>query len=254
MFIDIHCHLDSEFYDDIDNIIENSLNNNVKKVIYNGCDPRTNNEVLKLIKKYDFVYGAIGFHPTELSNVKEEDYLFLEENIKNKKIVAIGEIGLDYHYENTDKELQKYHFIKQLELAKKYDMPVIIHSRDCINETYNILKDYNLKGIMHCYSGSVEMARMFNKIGFLLGIGGIVTFKNAVKVVEVIKEIDLEYIVVETDSPYLSPEPFRGKINEPINVGIIMEKICDIKGLRYKEVEDVISSNVLGLFDNMLDL
>lgn len=253
MLVDTHCHIFSEYYDDIEEVIMRAKDAGVKAIIVNGVDRKSNKEVLELVKKYDIVYGALGIQPEEVENYCDDDILFIEEHINDDKIIAVGEIGLDYHYE-CDKELQKKVFLKQLEIARKYNKPVIIHSRDCINETYNILKDYNLKGIMHCYSGSVEMARMFNKIGFLLGIGGIVTFKNAVKVVEVIKELDLEYIVVETDSPYLSPEPFRGKRNEPINVGIIMEKICDIKGLRYKEVEDVISSNVLGLFDNMLDL
>ena len=145
-------------------------------------------------------------------------------------------------------------FLKQLNIALKYNKPVIIHSRDCIQETYNILKDYKLKGIMHCYSGSVEMARLFNKLGYLLGIGGIATFKNANKIIDVIKNIDLEYIVVETDSPYLSPEPYRGKKNEPKNVKIITEKIADIKGIKYEVVRDRLFTNVLALFDKEIDL
>jgi len=156
MYVDVHCHLDGCYYDNIDNVIINAKNNNVGKLIYNGCDIKTNKEVIDLINKYDFVYGAIGFHPTELDNIKDDDYIFLEDNIKNKKIVAIGEIGLDYHYEDTDKDKQKYHFIKQLELAKKYNLPVIVHSRDSIQDTYNILKEYSVKGILHCYSGSVK--------------------------------------------------------------------------------------------------
>ena len=139
MYIDVHCHLDSSYYENIDNIINNTKENGVLKMIYNGCDLKTNKEVIELINKYDCVYGAIGFHPTELDNIKEEDYAFLEDSIKNKKIVAIGEIGLDYHYEDTDREKQRYHFIRQLELAMKYNLPVIIHSRDSIQDTYDIL-------------------------------------------------------------------------------------------------------------------
>ena len=155
---------------------------------------------------------------------------------------------MDYHYDG-DRDKQKDIFKRQLEIAYKNDKPVIIHSRDCIQETYNILKEYHVKGIMHCYSGSVEMAREFNKIGFLLGIGGICTFKNANKIVEVIKNIVLEYIVLETDSPYLTPVPYRGTRNEPSYIPVILQKICDIKGLKYKDAENVTTQNVLRLFD-----
>jgi len=132
MYIDVHCHLDKEYYDNIEEVISNARKNNVNRLIYNGCSVESNKEVLSLINKYDSVYGAIGFHPSNLDNISEDDYAFLESNIKNKKIVAVGEIGLDYHYENTNRDLQKYHFIRQLKLALKYDLPVIIHSRDCI--------------------------------------------------------------------------------------------------------------------------
>jgi len=249
MYIDVHCHLDSEFYDDIDGIIVNSLKNNVGKLIYNGCNMETNKEVLALVNKYDSVYGAIGFHPTELVNVKEEDYIFLEENIKNKKIVAIGEIGLDYHYENTDKEKQKYHFIKQLKLAKKYNLPVIVHSRDSIQDTYNILKDYPVKGVLHCYSGSVEMAREFVKLGYFISVGGIITFKNAKNIIEVIKDIDLSYILLETDSPFLTPEPHRKEKNQPMYIPLIANKIAEVKGISVEEVRDTSTSNASRLFD-----
>ena len=148
-----------------------------------------------------------------------------------------------------EEEKQKEVFKRQLEIAKKYNKPVIVHSRECIQDTYDILKVSSVKGIMHCYSGSVEMAREFCKIGFYLGIGGIVTFKNAVKLVDVIKDIGLEYIVLETDSPYLSPEPYRGKRNEPINVGVILQKICALKGLDYKDASEITTGNVLRLFD-----
>lgn len=253
MLVDTHCHIFREYYDDIEEVIKKAKNAGVGFIIVNGVDRKSNEEILELVKKYDIVYGALGIQPEEVERCSDDDFLFIEEHINDDKIVAVGEIGLDYHYE-CDKELQKNVFLRQLEIAKKYNKPVIIHSRDCINETYNILKDYNLCGIMHCYSGSVEMARMFNKIGFLLGIGGIATFRNAVKVVEVIKDIDLEYIVVETDSPYLSPEPYRGKKNEPVNVKIIIEKIASIKGLEYNEVCDAVSGNVSTLFDKQLDL
>ena len=248
MLVDTHCHLFSEYYDNIDEVIENAILSGVNFIIVNGVDRRTNEEVLELVKKYDIVYGALGIQPEEVEKVKYDDLLFIEEHINDDKIIAVGEIGLDYHYE-CDKEKQLDIFRKQLEIATKYNKPVIIHSRDCIQVTYNILKDYKLKGIMHCYSGSIEMAREFNKIGYLIGVGGIVTFKNAVKLVEVVKEIGIDNIVLETDSPYLSPEPYRGKRNEPKNIKVIMEKICNIKAINYKELCDCIRSNVFGLFD-----
>ena len=248
MLVDTHCHIFSEYYDDIEKVVNNAKNNGVEMIIVNGFDRKSNEEVLNLVSRYDIVYGALGIQPENVETVTEEDLKFIEEHINNDKILAVGEIGLDYHYD-CDREKQKYIFKRQLEIARKYRKPVIVHSRDCIQETYDILKLSNVKGIMHCYSGSVEMAQLFCKIGFYLGIGGIVTFKNAVKLVEVIKNISLEYIVLETDSPYLSPEPYRGKVNEPKNISVILQKICDIKGLNYKETSEVTTGNVLRLFD-----
>ena len=248
MLVDVHCHLFSEYYDNIDEVIERAHDAGIGFIVVNGVDRKTNEEILKLVRKYDIVYGALGIQPEEVDNVSLGDLKFIEEHINDEKIVAVGEIGLDYHWD-VDRNLQKELFLKQLDIAEKYNKTVIIHSRDCIQETYNILKNYNLRGIMHCYSGSVEMAREFSKLGYLISIGGVVTFKNAVKLVEVVKELGLDNIVVETDSPYLSPEPYRGKKNEPKNVEVIMKKICDIKGISYMEVVDCVNSNVLHLFD-----
>ena len=248
MLVDTHCHIFSEYYDDIDEVVMRARDAGVIMLVVNGIDRRTNEEVLELVKKYDIVYGALGFQPEVSESAIDDDFRFIEEHINDDKIVAVGEIGLDYHY-NVDKEKQKNVFKRQLEIAKKYNKPVIVHSRECIQDTYDILKVSSVKGIMHCYSGSVEMAREFCKIGFYLGIGGIVTFKNAVKLVDVIKNVGLEYIVLETDSPYLSPEPYRGKRNEPINIGVILQKICALKGLDYKEASDITTENVLRLFD-----
>ena len=249
MFIDVHCHLDSESYDNIDEVINSSLVNNVGKLIFNGYNMKSNVEVLELINKYDCVYGAIGFHPNDLEGITEDDYLFLEDNIKNDKIVAIGEIGLDYHYEDTNKENQKKHFIRQLELAQRYNIPVIIHSRDSIQDTYDILRKYPVRGVLHCYSGSVEMAREFIKLGMFLSVGGIVTFKNAKNIIDVINNIDLSYILLETDSPYLTPEPFRKYKNEPKYIPVIANKIAEIKNVSVNQVMDITTSNAKGLFD-----
>ena len=199
------------------------------------------------------MYGALGIQPENLDELNDENISFIEEHINDDKIVAVGEIGLDYHYD-LDKERQKDLFKRQLDIARKYNKPVIVHSRDCIQETYDILKMYNIKGIMHCYSGSVEMAKKFVEIGFFLGIGGISTFKNSRKVVEVIKNIPIEYILLETDCPYLTPEPYRGKRNEPAYIPLILERICSLKSLNYKDVEEVMTSSILRLFDKKIKL
>lgn len=249
MFIDTHCHLYDEYYSDMDRVIQNAVKNNVKRVIVNGCDMKSNKEVLELIKKYDIVYGALGFHPTELDGISDEELKWLDDNLDNSKIVAVGEIGLDYHYDETDREKQQYFFRKQLEIAKKHNLSVIVHSRDSIQDTYNILKDSSVKGVLHCYSGSLEMAREFIKIGYFLGVGGIITFKNAKNIINVINNIGLEYILLETDSPYLAPEPYRGRTNEPAYIPIIASKIAALKGVSISEVERITTGTARGIFD-----
>ena len=246
--VDTHCHIYESYYDNIDEIIQRSIDNGVDMLIVNGCNLESNMEVLNLVKKYDIVYGALGIQPEELDDFNEESLKFIVDHINDDKIVAVGEIGLDFHYD-IDREKQIELFKKQLSIASEYNKPVIVHSRDCIQETYNILKKYNLKGILHCYSGSVEMAREFNKIGFLLGIGGICTFKNARRLIDVIENIPLEYIVLETDSPYLTPEPYRGKKNEPSFIPLIAAKIAQIKNVDINIVKDVTTSNVSRLID-----
>ena len=249
MFIDTHCHLYDEYYSDMDMVIQNAVKNNVKRVIVNGCDMKSNKEVLELIKKYDIVYGALGFHPTELDGISDEELKWLDDNLDNSKIVAVGEIGLDYHYDETDREKQQYFFRKQLKIAKKHNLPVIVHSRDSIQDTYNILKDSSVKGVLHCYSGSLEMGREFIKIGYFLGVGGIITFKNAKNIINVINNIGLEYILLETDSPYLAPEPYRGRTNEPAYIPIIASKIAALKGVSISEVERITTGTARGIFD-----
>lgn len=247
--IDTHCHLFSEYYDNIEEIIEKAKANGILKIIVNGCDMKSNLEIINLVKKYDIVYGAIGFHPNDIADITEKELEWLDKNINTNKIVAVGEIGLDYHYEDTDKTKQKEILLKQLQIAKKYNKPVIIHSRDCIGETYNILKDSKVKGIIHCYSGSVEMAKEFTKIGFFIGVGGIITFKNAKNIKEVIKNIPLEYITLETDAPYLTPEPYRKYKNDSSYIPVIARAISEIKNVDIKEIAEVTTTNVFSLFD-----
>ncbi len=253
MLVDTHCHLFREYYDDIDGVLFNAMKSGVGAVIVNGTKLEDNKEVLDLVSKYDMVYGALGIQPEEIKDDWEDTLLFIERHIDDDKILAVGEIGLDYHYD-CDRELQKMVFKRQLDVAQKHNKPVIVHCRDSIQDTYNILKEYHLKGIMHCYSGSVEMAREFNKLGFYIGVGGISTFKNASKLLSVIKAIPLEYILLETDSPYLTPEPYRGHKNESANICLIFQRICDIKGLDYQEAKEVIYHNVVSLFDKNFNL
>ena len=249
MYIDTHCHVLHDYYDNIDEIINKCKNNGVSKIVISGCDIETNKEVLELVNKYDIIYGTIGFHPTELNDFREDYFDFLEKNIMNKKIVGIGEIGLDYHYEDTDKNKQINVFTRQLEIAEKYNKPIVVHSRDSIQDTYNILSNYKLKGSIHCFSGSVEMAKLFTKLGYKLGVGGIITYKNAKNIKEVVKNIDLSYILLETDSPYLSPEPYRGTRNDPSNIPFIVGAIADIKNVSKIDVARITTDNAIAEFD-----
>ena len=252
MYIDTHCHLYEEYYNNIDDVIKESMAEGVRKFIVNGCDMKSNKEAMELSHKYDNVYAAIGFHTTEINDFNDEYFTWLEDNINDKKVVAIGEIGLDYHYDNTNREKEIYVFKKQLDIAKKYNKPIIVHSRDAMQDTYDILKEYDLRGSIHSYSGSVEMAREFIKLGYMLGIGGVVTFKNAKNIKEVVKEIDLSYILLETDSPYLTPEPYRGTPNSPKYIPYIAKTISDIKGVSINDVRGTTTGNAERLFDFFL--
>lgn len=251
MYIDTHCHITNEDYQDIPKVIEEIKEAGVEKIIVNGCDMKSNIEVLDLVKKYDIVYGAIGFHPTELEEYNYECLNFLREHINDEKIVAIGEIGLDYHYDNTDREKEITVFRRQLEIAKEYHKPVIIHSRYAIQDTYNILREYNVRGSIHCYSGSLEMAKEFIKQGFLLGVGGVCTYKNAKVIKNVLEELDLAYFVLETDAPYLTPEPYRGMKNSSKYIPIIAKKIADIKGVPVEKVAVITGNNAEKCFFGM---
>lgn len=247
--IDTHCHLYHEYYGDLNEVITKIKEAGVTKVIVNGCDMKSNIEVLKLIKQYDIVYGAIGFHPTEMHDNISECMSFLEEHVNDDKIVAIGEIGLDYHYENTNKSSQIDLFKRQLDIASRYKKTIIVHSRDSIKDTYDILSKYRLCGSIHAYSGSYEMAQEFIKLGYYLGIGGVCTFKNAKNIISVIEKTDLAYLLLETDAPYLAPEPYRGQTNTPAYVPIIANKISDIKKISVQEVIKETTKNACGLFD-----
>ena len=243
--IDTHCHLLSSEYDNLKEILNDIEKANIKCIL-NGCDMLSNIESLELSKKYDFVFSAIGFHPSEVDSVPDNYISFIEKNINN--IVAIGEIGLDYYWTKDNIDKQKEVFENQLILAEKYNKPVIVHTRDAIMDTYNILKKYKVRGVIHAFSGSIEMAKKFINLGFKLGIGGVITFKNC-NLKDVIKELDISNIVLETDSPYLSPEPVRGKKNTSLNLKYIAEFISNLKDISYDKVCEITTTTAKDLFD-----
>ena len=241
---DTHAHLFKEYYTDEEiNKIASSFKGNI---IVSGTDNNSNKEILEL--KYDNIYITLVIHPEDVLNYKESDIDFIVDNLNNPKVVGIGEIGLDYHYGKEDRDKQIDLFIKQLDIARKYNLPVIIHSRDAINDTINILKNYkDLKKVLHCYSGSIESARELIKLDTYFGVGGVLTFKNSTNLVQTIKKIPLDRIVIETDSPYLSP--FRGNKNIPNNVEEVLKKLALIKEVSYDDTLEITNSNARYLFN-----
>ena len=248
MFTDTHCHLYKEYYSNIGIMVNKIREAGFSKVINNGCDYNSNIEVLDSIKKYDLVYGALGVHPEHVDDMWGDELDYVKEHIHDDKIVAIGEIGLDYHYtkENRDKQIEL--FRSQLKLAEENDIPVIIHSRDATLDTINILNDYNVRGVIHSFSGSYETACIFIKKGFLLGVNGVVTFKNC-NLKDVLKRIDLSNIVLETDAPYLCPTPYRGERNDSSHIIDIAKYLCDLYDVSMDELSNITNENVKRVFD-----
>lgn len=245
--IDTHCHL--EMYDNLSEIIDHMKDG---IMIAAGTDFLSSQKVLEFSCKYSNVYGTIGIHPEEVNHMQLNDLLWIEKHLNDPKIVGIGEIGLDYHYGKENREKQIEIFKKQLLLAKKYRKTVVIHSRDAIEDTYNILKELKMedtKIIIHCYSSSLEMAKKFLQFKVKFGIGGVITFKNAVKLREVVENIDIQNLLLETDSPFLTPEPYRGERNEPYNIIYVAKKIAQIKGISLKEVLEMTRKNAICQFD-----
>ena len=247
MFTDTHAHLDKEYYDDISKIVEEAKNNNIDRIIVSGTNTKTNKEVLDLVSKYDNLYGSLGIHPEEVENYSLSDIDYIKNNI-NKKIIAIGEIGLDFYYSKENKDNQIDLFNIQLKLAEDLNLPVIIHSREATLETVNQLKKYNLKGIIHSFSGSYETAKIYTSMGFLIGINGVITFKNS-NIKEQIKKIPVENIVLETDSPYLTPSPFRGKVNEPKYLLETAKFVADLYGISLEKLAKITNENINRIFD-----
>lgn len=251
MFIDTHCHIYEEYYEDIEEIMKEIEEENIILII-NGVDKKSNQEVIELTNKYPFVYGTLGFHPSEVDAVTDADFIELETQLKLDKIVGIGEIGLDYYWKDDNKERQIEVFKRQLDIAQKYDYPVIIHNRESTEDIITILKDYNLKGIMHAFTKSYELAQVFIKMGYKIGIGGVLTFKNT-NLKETLKDLDIKDIVLETDSPYLTPEPNRGKQNHPKYLKYIAKEIARLKEISYEKTKEIILQNTLDLFDLKLE-
>ena len=246
MLYDTHAHLNNKIFDsDRDEVMKKIKASGVGLVNNIGADIKTSYESIALAEKYDFIYATCGVHPSETEGLTEHDVETLYEMSKHEKVRAIGEIGLDYHYEDgLDPETQKYWFKRQLELSKEVNLPVVIHDRESKGEAIKILKDFGVSnGVMHCFSGSAETAKELLKMGFYIGIGGVVTFKNAKKLKEAVEHIPLERIVIETDCPYLAPEPNRGKRNSSLNLPYVIDEIARIKQVDRETVERVTWEN-----------
>lgn len=250
MLIDTHLHLSTEDFheDEIKDVLRQARLNHVLKYIVCGCSKSEIKNVIKLYSNSEDIYLALGYHPEFANVINKKSIEILEGLIQRKNVVAVGEIGLDYHYGKENSKRQKIIFIEQLKLAEKYNLPVVIHTREAIEETYEILSKFHVRGVIHCFSGSYEMAEKFIKLGFYLGIGGVITFKNS-KLKNVVAKIGLDHIVFETDSPYLAPEPYRGKKNGPQNVYHIASYVADLLNMSLEEVEDITTKNAMTLFD-----
>lgn len=252
MIIDTHAHYDDEQFDiDREEILNRMQDNGIELIVNVGADMETSEQTLKLTEQFPFVYGAVGVHPNSTMELDESKIERLKELAGMPKIVAIGEIGLDYYWDEPNRETQKRWFDRQMELAREVKLPMIIHSRDAAKDTLDMMKAAHagdISGVIHCYSYSVEMAREYLNMGFYLGIGGVVTFKNAKMIKEVVAYAPIESIVLETDCPYLAPEPNRGKRNSSLYLPSVVEEIARIKGLDAEEVIEITKTNALKLY------
>lgn len=253
MLFDSHAHLDaSKFNGDRDQVIKRAFENDVQLIMNPGADYESSVAAVELSEKYDFIYAAVGIHPHDAKSLDDMMLSLLKAMARKKKVKAIGEIGLDYYYEHSPRETQKYWFRKQLQLAKDLKMPVIIHDRDANQDVFDILREeesFKTGVLLHCYSGSAELARQYVKLGAYISIAGPVTFKNSRKLIEVVKTVPLDRLMIETDSPYLTPEPYRGKRNESSHVKYVAEKIAEIKEISYDEVAKATTENAKKFFN-----
>lgn len=253
MIFESHAHYDDEKFDeDREELLSHLAENGIEYVVNIGSGIASCKKTVELMKHYDYVYGALGIHPGEVHLVTDEEYEWLTEEVRNnQKVKAVGEIGLDYYWEEPEPSVQKAWFEKQIELARKVKLPMVIHSRDAAKDTHDMmsaLKCREIGGVIHCFSYSVEEARKYLDMGFYLGIGGVVTFKNGKKLKEVAEYAPLDRILLETDCPYLAPEPNRGKRNSSLNIPYIARAIADIKGVAYDEVVTVTAENAKRMY------
>ncbi len=248
-----HAHYDDAAFDeDRDLLLLEMKEKGIDYIVNIGCSMENSREVVELVKKYDFLYGTVGVHPSDIDELTEKDMSELTELSKRDKILAIGEIGLDYHYDNVVKERQQHWFVRQLEIAKEQHLPVVIHSRDAAKDTLDIVKEHHAGetgGIIHCFSYGVEMAREYLNMGYYIGVGGVVTFKNAKKLKEVVEYTPLSRIVLETDAPYLAPTPHRGKRNCSLYLTYVAEEIAAIKGVLVETVYEQTYQNALDVYN-----
>lgn len=251
MIFDTHAHYDDEQFDeDREELLLSMKDGGVGTIVDVSASYESCKEVTKLAENYPFMYAAVGVHPDHVGSLNEENFAEMKQLFENPKVVAVGEIGLDYYWDYEPRQIQKKWFVRQLELAKELDLPVIIHSREAAADTFEIMKEYDGKrrGVIHCYSYSVEMAREYVKMGYFIGVGGVVTFKNSKKLKETVKEIPIESIVLETDCPYLAPVPNRGKRNSSLNIRFVAQTIADLKGISYEEVVEQTEKNARRLY------
>ena len=248
--IDTHTHINMIDGITVEDVLKNANENGVDKIIVPAANPKDFEGIMKLINKYDNVYGMLGVHPSDAKDWDDKLIDEIKNLAQNKKIVAIGEVGLDYYWDKSFNDLQKEIFIKQIKLANELNLPIDVHDRDAHKDTFDILKEYNngSKVVMHCFSGSVEFAKECIKEGWYLGIGGVVTFKNAVKMKEVVQAVALEHILLETDAPYLTPVPYRGQENQPAYVKFVAEEIAKLKGIAFEEVNNITTKNAESVF------
>lgn len=253
MLFDVHAHYDDERFDEDRDILLSSMHEkNVGHIINIGCDIPSSEASIALAEKYPFMYAAVGFHPHEAANIKEGDYDIIKKMAQHEKVVAIGEIGLDYYYGKDTMEIQRKVFREQIELAKEVNLPFQVHNRDSTRDCLMILKEAKMGprcGMMHCFSESKETAREMLNLGMKISIGGIVTFKNNVKTVDVVKYVPIEHIMIETDCPYLAPVPYRGKRNSSVYVHAVAEKIAELKGMETQEVIEITERNAKDFFN-----
>jgi TatD DNase family protein len=253
MLIDSHAHLDDERFDrDRDELIKSLGKNGISTVINIGADLPSSIKSVKLSEQYDNIYAAVGVHPHSASEMDEGTIEVLKAFSSREKVVAIGEIGLDYYYDNSPRDVQRTWFKRQMKLAKEVNLPIVVHSREANQETFDMIKaesDGKLTGVIHCYSGSVELMKEYIKLGYYISLGGPVTFKNAKTPKEVAKVVPIDRLLVETDSPYLTPEPHRGKRNEPLYVRHVAAMIAELRGMTIEELARATSENTKRLFN-----